>query len=311
MFYPIDHIYKDNFGRTYTSCTQVNDAFTEKKDWLEIAKRCELIGNNPGHPKYNKYKGCTAEGLLNKWARDTRRSLDIGNDRHDMLDMSIRNANNYNNVYGTTSDSTPVTKDTCIRLNTINELVNDKRIGEINVDVLLEQPLCRYEKIRDLIIGLHKQGYRFYSEIGVYHYEYIVSGLIDLVAIKGKEFIIIDWKTNRDIIMFEAGYFDKDDEGNVTDNFIHTWETFTYPIDYIPASVGHKYTLQLSGYTFMLEQFGFKNKFNVLAHIRRIDPNDDTKEIVEFRTMDYMKDEIKSMYTYYYKWKSDGLSKVA
>ena len=46
-------------------------------------------------------------------------------------------------------------------------------------------------------------GFEIYAEIGVYHPEYLISGLVDILFVKGDEFFILDWKTNKAPIRFE------------------------------------------------------------------------------------------------------------
>ena len=58
-------------------------------------------------------------------------------------------------------------------------------------------------------------GFEIYAEIGVYHPEYLISGLVDILFVKGDEFFILDWKTNKAPIRFEGGYWTKKADGTI------------------------------------------------------------------------------------------------
>jgi hypothetical protein len=104
-------------------------------------------------------------------------------------------------------------------------------------------------------------------------------------------------KTNRADIKFESGYFEKDTTGKLTNSFIEDGKVLKYPLNMIPASVGHKYGLQLSGYTFMVEQFGFKNIGNILFQIRETDDN--SIEKVDMIQMPNLIKEVELMFNHH------------
>jgi hypothetical protein len=149
-----------------------------------------------------------------------------------------------------------------------------------------------------------------YSEIGAFNSDYLISGLIDILLVKGNSFIILDWKTNRDNISELSGYYEKDEYGNVTDNFIETHKYFSYPLCHLTASTKNKYTLQLSIYNYLIEGFGLKCASNILCHIRHelYDENDYIvntmpeligKEKIEFLSIKYLKEDVQNMFEHY------------
>ena len=254
------HKYTDNRGNTYTSVTTVIPNYHEKFKTDDIAIACERIGRNPAHPKYLKYKGKTANEIKLGWdvIRDT--SLVNGNKKHNYLEDTIRKATKYRTI-----DGTDYIQD---RLFTIEDIINNT-FGELDVDWFITSGISfKYPRIYEAIITLHNAGFKFYAELGIYNIELLISGKIDLVAIKGKEFIIVDWKTNKDDIKYEAGYFEKDMEGKTTSNFIGTNKYMLYPLHFLPDSTGVHYNLQVSGYAWLIEQFGFINIGNVIFQIR-------------------------------------------
>ena len=282
------HKYTDEYGNTFTSVTTVIGKYVDEFDNQSIARACERIGKNPNHPKYLKYKGKTAKQLLKQWEDETERALAKGNNKHNYLEDAIKHSNNYKRVAG------QFIKD---RIFTIPDIVENPIVGVVTIDRLVELGLdSKYPIIFNLIDNFVQQGWKLYSEIGVYNLELLISGLVDLLLVRDKEFIIIDWKTNKAPIRFEAGYFEKDHNNEMTDQFIKTGKTLKYPINFMPASTGHKYGLQLSGYAYLIEQFGLTHKGTILCHIRDIDDN---TEKVELLPMTYHKLEISTLFEHH------------
>lgn len=257
------HKYTDDKGNTYTSMTTIIDKYYEHFDADKVAIACERIGRNPAHPKYPIYKGMTAEMIKAKWKKVSDDALINGSKKHDYLEDIVKRATGYK-----TFDGTDLITD---RLYTPDDIISGE-YGELNIDWFNYVGISvRYPVIYQAIITLHNAGFKFYSELGVYHLDLLVSGMIDLVAVKDKQFIIIDWKTNKDDIKFDAGYFEKDINGKTTDNFIYTNKYMLYPIHFLTDSTGTHYNLQVSGYAWLLEQFGFEYLGCIIYQIRETD----------------------------------------
>ncbi|MCK9429933.1 MAG: hypothetical protein M0R17_08005 [Candidatus Omnitrophica bacterium] len=254
------HKYTDSRGNIYTSVTTVIPKYHEEFKTDDVAAACERIGRNPAHPKYLKYKGKTAAEIKYGWNKIKVDALANGNKKHDYLEDTVKKATNYRTIEGT-----DLIQD---RLFTIEDIANNT-FGELSIEWFITSGIAfRYPKIYSAILTLHNAGFKFYAEVGVYNVELLVSGKIDLIAVKGLDFIIIDWKTNKDDIRYEAGYFDKDMNGKSTNIFISTNKYMRYPLHFLPDSIGNHYNLQVSGYAWLLEQFGFKNIGNIIYQIR-------------------------------------------
>ena len=284
FFDEASHKYTDEYSNTYTSMTTVigdyYEKFGEKQE--EIARACERIGKKPSHPKYEKYKDKSAKQLLYEWSESARIACDKGNNRHNYLEDIINVANSF--VLSTKKYSGK-------RIYTIQDVVEDHDFGRIDFDYFEKSGLKdRYPAIYNLIAQLHNAGFYFYAEIGVFDPDRLISGLIDLLCIHHdkKLFIILDWKTNKSKIVFESGYYDKDRNGNETGNFIHTNSVFKAPLDHLPDSTGHKYSMQVSGYAVLVSLYGYTNLTNMICHIRE---DEDGNEIVEVvKTLDLSND---------------------
>lgn len=275
------HTYKDSLGNKYTSVTTLLGEYGHKFDTWNVARACEKAGRK-GNPKY---RGKTAEQLVLEWKKETEKACAIGNDKHDYLETSIKSANGYSRFENTLFNG---------RLYTIADISNNPDHGIVDLDYFIKSGVKdRYPTVFEFIAYAVQNGYKLYPEIGVYNPEYLVSGLIDLLLIKDNEFLIGDWKTNKDPLRFESGYFEKDSKGFTTNNFILTQDYFKFPLNVMPYSKGNTYTMQLSLYAYLTELFGFKHRGNVLFHIQRV--NEQGIEPVTIYKMDYKKEEVSKL----------------
>ena len=126
-----------------------------------------------------------------------------------------------------------------------DDIIKNHRYGILNIDSFAKSGIKdRYPTIYNTIAGLVNVGFKIYAEIGTYDYKYLVSGLIDVLLVRDKEFIILDWKTNKAPIKFEGGYWSKnkngeldfDDTGNILNEYNYTGKTFQYPLDKLEDS---------------------------------------------------------------------------
>jgi len=290
------HKYTDQFGNAYTSATTKLDQYAPKKDFVGIAKACERAGKNPMHRNYLKYRGKTYKQLLKEWGHITDVSLVRGNKEHNYLEDTVKIANGFKTRY---KSKKPLHSNRAyMNMYSVYDLATGELddIGNVTIDTLKAEHLhIKYPDVFSLIVTLSKKGYKFYPEIVVYHPDLLIAGMIDLLAVKGKEFIIIDWKTNKGDIRFEAGYYLKDDDGNMLDEFKLTGETYKYPISHLPYSVGYKYSLQLSLYAAFVERFGYTCKGLILVHITHDVISVEACETwrTQFLKIEYLKQEIE------------------
>lgn len=277
------HRYTDEYNNTLTSVTTVIGKYVKPFDVEAVIKACVRIGRNPRHPKYEKYRGKTAKQIKAEWKKLTDDALENGTAKHNYLEIAIKSSNNYSRIEGNYIND---------RIYTVPNVIDDHTVGLITLNTLRDLELdVRYPTIYEVIRQFTEAGWRIHSEVGVFNIDLLVSGLIDLLLIKGNRFFILDWKTNKSPIMFESGYFEKDIYGNITDSYITDDKKLLYPLDHIPASVGHKYSLQLSTYAYLTEQFGLKLEGIILCHMRNVG----AKEVVKLMQINYMKDEVKAM----------------
>ena len=260
-FDPHEHKYTDNVGTEYTSVTTKISEYHDHFDIKAVARACEKIGRNAEHPKYLKYRGKNRHQLAKEWEITKKVACARGNKKHNFLEDSVNASNGYRKII-----KSKLKKG---RIYTILDILNEPKLGEVNLEFFIKTGIqIKYPEIFELIAAFVNNGYKIFSEVCVFCPEYGIAGLIDILAIKDGHFVIIDWKTNRDDIRAESGYFDKDAQGNRTGEFIRDHKTFGFPLQHIPASVKSKYTFQLSMYDYLVELTGLKQQANILCHIR-------------------------------------------
>jgi len=215
------------------------------------------------------------------------------------IDDNIRLTNNFGFLKRKAKDNQ------CYTVGMIDPISN---VGNINIDDFKKNGINeRFPEIYTLIEFFINKGYKIFSELGVYSYEYLTSGLIDLPIFKGNDFIIIDWKTNKGDIPKYAGYYLKNDDGSLG-MFHKTHEYMMYPLNHLEDSVYNHYALQLSTYAFLLELQGYKCNGLILNHITHsIYEADDEKVIknpkllgkekINKFAVPYLKAEVKAMLT--------------
>ena len=175
---------------------------------------------------------------------------------------------------------------------TIENIRDD--LGVLDIEKFNSAIYSRFPKIYKAVEILHNQGFRFFPELVVFNKDHGISGTIDLFVVKENRFLIIDWKTNRDEIRFDSGYFDKDRNGNRTGRFVRDNKKMKGPLFFVPDSTGNHYTLQVSGYAWMAEQFGYSNLYenNMIFQIRDIDD----KEVVDIYKLKDMRSLAEKMF---------------
>lgn len=282
------HKYTDEYGNTYTSVTTYLGDFSNKFDVDTMARNCARAGRK-GNPKY---VGKTEAMLKAQWSYLTKIACDAGNEKHSFLETAIKQSTGY-----TTIGQNKYIKG---RIHTIPSILNNPSYGRIDYSYFLTSGIKdKYPTIYQAITILHNQGFSFYAEIGVFSISHLISGLIDLLAIKGNLFYIIDWKTNKAPIRWEAGYYEKDNFGNLTDSYRLTMQKMKKPISHLEDSTGNKYGLQLNMYAGLTERFTVNDKHLqcigiLLCHIRKPEEGN-TLETVKIHIMPFMKHEINDL----------------
>lgn len=276
-FNEAEHKYTDDEGTKYTSVTTVVGKYGNEFDSEKTALACEKAGQNPGNPKYEKYKGKSAAQIMEEWDKTRNDACENGTSKHLFIEESLLSCTSHEKYDD--------------RMFTIENIRSD--LGVLNIEKFEEAMSDRFPKIFKTISVLHSQGFRFFPELVVFNKQFNVSGTIDLFVVKDDKFLIIDWKTNRDEIRFESGFFDKDRDGSRTGRFIEDKKKMKSPLFFVPDSTGNHYNLQVSGYAWIAEQFGYSNiDQNMIFQIRDIDD----QEVVDIYRLKDMRDLAQKMF---------------
>ena len=232
------HKYTDSLGNSYISVTtMIHDNYTpkfDKKYWLR---------------KKSRELGISSKELERQWQAITDEACSRGTATHNGIEDAIKEHSMFKNAIQYLNQ---VESGRCITVADIPNLIP----RPLDLDKFKEATNNKYEKIYDVFDFYINKGYTIYSEIGAFLIDYLISGTIDILCIKEDRFVILDWKTNRNGLQFEAGYFKKDKSttpAQLTNQYIVKDEKMLPPLSHLDNCNGMHYTMQLSTYARMVE----------------------------------------------------------
>lgn len=249
------HKYTDQYGNYYVSVTTSLSEFHDHfdADYWAARKAAEL--------------GTSANVMKNQWKAINKDSTNNGNKKHNAIETGIKGTSKFEKAVKIITTSSGI-----VRCFSIYDLAYNPAtigIGEMSLTDFYNKIGHKYHVIYDTIKYYVNKGYRIFSEITVYDPINLICGTIDCLLVKDEDFVIIDWKTNRNEIKFEPGYYKKDKATQeLTNEWVPKISFMKYPIDNLYDCVGTHYSLQLSMYATMVEQFGFNLVAMILFHIR-------------------------------------------
>ena len=296
LFNEAEHKYYDEYGTIYTSVTTLIGKYTNTFDnefWAmytclkdhhyKVKPQPEtrsIYVNNVLYPLKNlmldtRFKNWYDE-IVAKWKGLNFEACERGNATHNELELSINQSKG--DYFATTNTNITPRGEKII---TLKHELEGTPIAE------------KYPEVYTRLNAYLDRGFSIFAEKKVFLREYGIAGMIDCPVVKDKHFCILDWKTNKDTIKQQAGYYKKINVGGKwikSDIFVATGETFKYPINMIEASKFNTMALQLSTYAFILEQWGYKFINNGLEIIHF--PIGDAPRLLK---MPYLKDEVQIM----------------
>ena len=232
------HKYTDSLGNSYISVTtMIHDNYTpkfDKKYWLR---------------KKSRELGISSKELERQWQAITDEACTRGTATHNGIEDAIKENSMFKNAIQYLNQ---VESGRCITVADIPNLIP----RPLDLNKFKEATNNKYQKIYDVFDFYINKGYTIYSEIGAFLIDYLISGTIDILCIKEDRFVILDWKTNRNGLQFEAGYFKKDKSttpAQLTNQYIVKDEKMLPPLSHLDNCNGMHYTMQLSTYARMVE----------------------------------------------------------
>jgi len=172
----------------------------------------------------------------------------------------------------------------------------ERELAIINDPDVVYNPLVSDQKSSFDLNDL-KPGFR-YPELICYSHKYKLAGQADLITITDNGKVIIrDFKTSKTIYTEPTAFYNKNLKRKVV-------EYFNSPLSHLPYFNLNEYALQLSGYAYMLELYGFPplvdDQGRTALIIEHIIFN---KHGVVTGTKDYyvpyLKEEIKALFNYH------------
>lgn len=232
------HKYTDTLGNSYTSVTTlIHDNYVpkfDKKYWLH---------------KKSRELGISEKTLAKQWQDITDEACTRGTKTHNALEDGIKQVSMFQKAIKYLQQ---IESGRCVTVADIPNLLPKP----LDIDKFKEATNNKYPEIYNVFDYYTKQGYIIYSEIGAFLIDFLVSGTIDILCYKPEHFVILDWKTNRNGLMFESGYYKKDKTtkpAQLTNQWVSKEEYMLPPLGHLQNCNGMHYSLQLSMYAKMVE----------------------------------------------------------
>ena len=302
------HKYTDTLGNEYRSVTT-------------------LIGDYYNHfdADYWAHKKAREQGKSEKqiraeWDRIKDEACERGTATHNGIEDAIKSVSKFKEAIRYLEEAK---SGRCITIADIPDLIP----RPLDVEEFKEATNNKYPEIYRVFDFYTERGYTIYSEIGAFLIDYLISGTIDIFCYRPTDFVILDWKTNRDGLKFEAGYYKKDKStipNQLTNEWVKKKQSMLPPLNHLDDCNGMHYTMQLSLYAIMAEiildipciglglchigspwvlnRYGQPLRDNEGYHV---DPNGE--ETVKWFKIQYLKNEAKALLKdRYYRLKADN-----
>lgn len=231
------HKYTDNNGNEYISVTTIIGNYAPKFDEKYWAH------------KKAKEQGVSEKEIIKQWDKIRNEACDRGNVTHNGLEDAIKEVSKFKEAIKYLQQ----TEGRCVTIADIPKLTPIP----LNIDKFIEATNNKYPEIYRVFKFYIERGYTIYSEIGVFDPAILLSGTIDIFCYRPNDFVILDWKTNRDGLQFESGYFKKDKTtipNQLTNEWVRKSEKMLPPLNHLDECNGSHYSMQLSIYARLAER---------------------------------------------------------
>lgn len=231
-----EHKYTDTFGNEYRSVTTL------------IGDYYPHFDENYWAHKKAREQGVSEKTIKANWKRIKDEACERGTKTHNGLEDAIKEVSKFKAAIKYLEQ----TDGRCITLADIPNLIPKP----LNIEEFKKATDNKYPEIYRVFEFYTERGYTIYSEIGAYLMDYLISGTIDIFCYRPTDFVILDWKTNRDGLKFEAGYYKKD-KSTIPNQLTNVWvrknEKMLPPLNHLDNCNGMHYSMQLSLYALMAE----------------------------------------------------------
>ena len=231
------HKYTDTYGNEYLSVTTLIGQYYPHFD-----------ADYWAHKKARE-QGKSEKAIKAEWERIKNEACERGSKTHNGIEDAIKDVSKFKNCIQY------LTEIKSGRVVTIAD-IPDMLPTPLNVEEFKKATNNKYPEIYRVFDFYTEKGYIIYSEIGAFLTNYLVSGTIDIFCYRPTDFVILDWKTNRDGLKFESGYYKKD-KSTVPNQLTNVWvkkkQNMLPPLSHLEDCNGEHYTMQLSLYALMAE----------------------------------------------------------
>lgn len=302
------HKYTDTLGNEYRSVTT-------------------LIGDYYNHfdadywaHKKAKEQGKSEKQIRAEWDRIKDEACERGTATHNGIEDAIKSVSKFKEAIRYLEEAK---SGRCITIADIPDLIP----RPLDIKEFKDATQNKYPEIYRVFDFYTERGYTIYSEIGAFLIDYLISGTIDIFCYRPTDFVILDWKTNRDGLKFEAGYYKKDKStipNQLTNEWVKKRQCMLPPLNHLDDCNGMHYSMQLSLYALMCEiildipcvglglchigspwilnKYGQPLRDNEGYHV---DPNGE--ETVKWFKIQYLKNEAKALLKdRYYRLKAEN-----
>lgn len=231
------HRYTDTNGNEYISVTTI------------IGNYCPKFDAKYWAHKKAKEQGVSEKEILRQWNRIKDEACDRGTATHNGIENAIKDVSKFKEAIKYLEQ----VGGRCITVADIPQLIPTP----LDINKFKEATQGKYEEIYRVFDYYIQRGYTIYSEIGVFDPTLLISGTIDIFCYRPTDFVILDWKTNRDGLKFENGYYKKDKTtipNQLTNVWVRKSEKMLPPLNHLPECNGSHYTMQLSIYARLAER---------------------------------------------------------
>lgn len=232
------HKYTDSNGNEYISVTTIIGQYAPKFDIKLWARRKA------------KEQGVSEKEIIRQWEQIKDEACKRGTNTHNGIENAIKDVSKFKEAIRYLEQTEG---ERCITVADIPYI----SIKPLDVEKFKEATNNKYDEIYRVFQFYTDKGYTIYSEIGVFDPILLISGTIDILCIKDTDFVILDWKTNRDGLKFESGYYKKDKTttpNQLTNEWVRKDEKMLPPLNHLAECNGSHYTMQLSIYARLVER---------------------------------------------------------
>jgi hypothetical protein len=302
------HKYNDDLGNIYTSVTTLIHQYANTFD-----------ADYWAHKKARE-QGKSEKQIRAEWTRIKDEACERGTATHNGIEDAIKSVSKFKEAIKYLEETK---SGRCVTIADIPNLIP----RPLDVEEFREATNNKYPEIYRVFDFYTERGYTIYSEIGAFLIDYLISGTIDIFCYRPTDFVILDWKTNRDGLKFEAGYYKKDKStipNQLTNEWVKKRQSMLPPLNHLDDCNGMHYTMQLSLYAIMAEiildipcvglglchigspwvlnKYGQPLRDNEGYHV---DPNGE--ETVKWFKIQYLKNEAKALLKdRYYRLKAEN-----